>query len=162
MDSLITKSMMWNFLYITHDILRVMLATTSKATNWTQQVNGRIVSADPVETLETYVYNEVGNIMSKSGVGNYIYSETGYANPHAVTSVNGTTYTYDNNGNLTTDGIHTNTWNYNNTLKQTVKGSTTYTYGYDHTGSRVFYGDGTATTTYTNKYFDATGSTSTK
>jgi hypothetical protein len=34
----------------------------------------------------------------------YSYAGTVYANPHAVTSVGGTTYTYDNNGNVTAIG----------------------------------------------------------
>jgi hypothetical protein len=34
-------------------------------------------------------------------VESYPYAGTGYANPHAVTSVGGTSYTYDNNSNVT-------------------------------------------------------------
>ena len=37
-------------------------------------------------------------------IGSYSYAGMGYANPHAVTSVGGTTYTYDNNGNVTAIG----------------------------------------------------------
>ena len=33
-------------------------------------------------------------------VGSYSYAEINYANSHAVTSVGGTTYTYDSNGNV--------------------------------------------------------------
>ena len=36
----------------------------------------------------------------------YSNAGMGYANPHAVTSVKGATYTYDNNGNVTAIGSH--------------------------------------------------------
>ena len=43
-----------------------------------------------------------------ASTGTYTYAGTGFANPHAVTSIgNGTattTYAYDNNGNLTSAG----------------------------------------------------------
>ena len=99
---------------------------------------------------------------NKSDLGSYTYAGTNYANPHAVTSVNGTTYTYDNNGNLTGDGTRTNTWDYRNQLSQTVKASTTYRYLYDQGGQRTAYHDGSATTTYPNKYYDVRGATTTK
>ena len=53
-------------------------------------------------------------IFGSPDVGSYSYTWVGYANPDAVTQIaNGvstTTYTYDNNGNLTqktTDGVTT-------------------------------------------------------
>jgi len=54
-----------------------------------------------------YKYNALGNITSKSDVGNYFYGTN--AGPHAVTSITGdatigqknTTYEYDANGNMT-------------------------------------------------------------
>ena len=49
-------------------------------------------------------------------VGSYPYAETGYANPHAVTSVGGTTYTYDNHGNVTAIGSLHYTWDWQNRL----------------------------------------------
>jgi YD repeat-containing protein len=54
----------------------------------------------------------LGNITSKNkgSATTYTYAETGYANPHAVTSVGGTTYTYDNNGNVTAIGSLDYTW----------------------------------------------------
>lgn len=62
-----------------------------------------------------------------------------YANPHAVTSVAGQTYTYDNNGNLTsapdtsTSSVQaTYAWDYRNRLIQAGTGggapSTSYLY----------------------------------
>ena len=44
----------------------------------------------------------------------YSYARTGYANPHAVTSVGGATYTYDNNGNVSAIGSLDYTWDWRN------------------------------------------------
>jgi RHS repeat-associated protein len=64
-------------------------------------------SGTPLYT-ETYTYSPLGNILSKTDQGTYSYtgSSSLYANPHAVTAIATTgattTYTYDQNGNLTT------------------------------------------------------------
>ena len=56
-------------------------------------------------------YGPTGNILSKSDIGTYTYGQvhsgcaSGFAGPHAVTTVSGTknaTYCYDANGNMTT------------------------------------------------------------
>ena len=93
------------------------------------------------------------------GLSPYSYAETGYANPHAVTSVGGTTYAYDNNGNVTSAGNRGYEWDYRNRLTAAGTANGTTTYGYDHTGQRVFKADGTATTSYPNMYFNTDGST---
>lgn len=50
---------------------------------------------------KTYTYDQIGNITSKDSL-NYAYGENG-AGPHAVTSLSdGTTMTYDANGNMST------------------------------------------------------------
>lgn len=51
---------------------------------------------------ETYTYDPVGNIASKSDQGSYTYAGTGSPNPDAVTAVGSNTFTYDSNGNLLT------------------------------------------------------------
>jgi hypothetical protein len=80
-------------------------------------------------------------------VGSYSYAETTYANPHAVTSVGGTTYAYDNNGNVTSIGSLDHTWDWRNRLASAERGGGIRTYGYDHTGQRVLKETGTPTTT---------------
>ena len=88
-------------------------------------------------------------------VGSYSYAGTGYANPHAVTSVGGTAYTYDNNGNVTAIGSLDYTWDWRNRLASAERsGGGITSYGYDHTGQRVFKATGTATTSYPNKYYN--------
>jgi RHS repeat-associated protein len=99
--------------------------TNSKKTvNYTYDSLNRLLSAVATGAIngqnytETYTYDAIGNITSKNGIA-YAYSQTGKTNPHAVTSIGATNYTYDDNGNLLTDGNLTNTWDYNNRLIQT-------------------------------------------
>ena len=92
-------------------------------------------------------------------VGSNSYAGMGYANPHAVTSVGGTTHTYDNNGNVTAIGSLDYTWDWRNRLasaERSVGGSTSF--GYDHTGQRVFQATGSATTSYPNRYYNVASS----
>jgi RHS repeat-associated protein len=107
---------------------------------------------------QTYTYNSIGDLTNKSDVGSYTYAGTGNANPHAPTTINGVTYTYDNNGNLTAAGAQKYTWDYRNRIVSAGNGTATSTYGYDHQNQRVrkvfgpSIGSGQATTTYPNKY----------
>src|SRR5215475_14497467 len=75
------------------------------------------------------------------------YAGTGYANPHAVTSIGDglstTTYSYDNNGNLASAG----------------KGTATTTYGYDAFGQRVLQTGTSTTYIYANKWYSIASST---
>jgi RHS repeat-associated protein len=112
----------------------------------------------------TYTYNEIGNITS-GPTGTYVYngsSGTNYANPHAATSINGVTNTYDKDGNLLTDGTLTNRWNYKDQLITSTDGTFTRTYSYDQSGSRVSSDDGIIVTEYPNKYYTYDGTTKTK
>jgi hypothetical protein len=79
----------------------------------------------------------------------------GYANPHAPTSIGATTYSYDNNGNLTSARQWTYAWDYRNRLTSAGNGLAT-TFGYDHNDQRVWKKTSTATTTYIGKYFEKT------
>jgi RHS repeat-associated protein len=122
------------------------------------------ITAVPVgQTTYThnYTYDAVGNILT-SPIGTYTYAGTNYANPHAATSINGVTYTYDNDGNVTANGTLANTWNYKDQLTQAVKGGVTSTYKYDHEGNRVSLANGTTSTVYPNKYYNTDGTKKTK
>ena len=114
----------------------------------------------------TYAYDAIGNFTSKSDQGNYTYAGdqgSSYANPHAVTSIGSTNFTYDNNGNmLTVTGGLSNTWNFKNQLTQAVLGGVTTTYAYDHAGQRVKYANGTTTTVYPGKGYNTDGTTPVK
>jgi RHS repeat-associated protein len=115
---------------------------------------------DPVEQ-PTYAYDAIGNIINRSDVGTYTYAGTNYANPHAATSIGTSTQTYDNNGNLTSDGTWTNNWNYKNQLTLSGNGTASSTYSYDENGSRVKLTEGGTTTYYPNRYYSIEGATST-
>jgi RHS repeat-associated protein len=137
----------------TYDALdRLMTATTSSVASGTSSYS------------ESYSYDALGNITSKNGQTYLYQGNTGVlqANPHAVTSVNSVTYTYDNDGNMTSDGTLANTYNYKDQLTQTVDGSTTVNYYYDADGNRVWYKVGSLNTYYPNKYFSTDGTTTTK
>lgn len=106
----------------TYDALyRLLLATISN------------VASGQAPYTQTFTYDAIGNILNKTetvGASPAVintYNYTGnmgnsYANPHAVTSISDgiaiTTYTYDNNGNMTADGIKTYAFDYNNRLAQ--------------------------------------------
>jgi RHS repeat-associated protein len=53
--------------------------------------------------VKTFAYSPIGNLLSKSDVGNYAYPAAGSPQPHAVMSVSGgaisTSFAYDANGN---------------------------------------------------------------
>ncbi|MEX0931889.1 MAG: FG-GAP-like repeat-containing protein [Candidatus Paceibacterota bacterium] len=109
--------------YTYDNLYRLTLASTT------------IASSTPFS--RSYSYTPLGNITASTHNGSYTYGETGYANPHAPTTIGSTTLTYDNNGNLLTYGDTTHTWNYNNTLASTENGISTSTYAYDHTNLRI-------------------------
>lgn len=56
------------------------------------------------QTQQVFAYDDIGNLKSKTGVGVYGYPASGVNSirPHAVTSIGGSSITYDANGNLLT------------------------------------------------------------
>jgi RHS repeat-associated protein len=90
-----------------------------------------------------------------------------YADPDAVTQIaNGlstTTFTYDNNGNVTqktTDGTTTTyVYDYANRLTALGAGGATTTYGYDAFGQRVLQTGTTTTYIYPFKWYSVASST---
>jgi len=109
----------------------------------------------------TYEYSSIGNISSSTPAGAYTYAGTNYANPHAATQIGLSSQTYDNNGNLTSDGTFTYAWDYRNRLTLSGNGTASSTYLYDHEGNRVKLTEGGTTTYYPNRYFSRIGTTGT-
>jgi YD repeat-containing protein len=70
-----------------------------------------------------------------------------------------TTYSYDNNGNLTSAGTSTFNWDYNNRMTQAATQNSTTTYSYDFAGNRVSQMVGSTATIYPNKYYSITSTT---
>jgi len=125
----------------------------------------RLTSAVNPETYGTKVYdfNEIGNILLKDGVL-YTYGENG-AGPHAVTSLdNGTTFTYDDNGNMETktqDSVLTEYgFDPENRLNTVRKGGNILSqYAYDGDGGRTkktVYGTSTEVTQFVGALFEKT------
>ncbi len=129
--------------YSYDDVYRLTSASTTNAT---------------VNYLQTFQYNPNGSMTYNSDSGSYTHytsADTGsYANTHALKTAGGSTYTYDNNGNMTNASTTVFVWNYNNQLTQLGLNGTS-TYSYDYEGNRVKTVSGGVTTHYPNKYYDA-------
>jgi len=81
-------------------------ANTALSESFTYDALSRLATAQVgVDIAKSFSYNNIGNILIKSDVGNYSYPEPGQPFPHAVSSISGsvvnTTFTYDANGNQT-------------------------------------------------------------
>jgi RHS repeat-associated protein len=131
-----------SFLYDTIDRLVAATTTTPIATS-----------------RESYTYSLSGNILSKNGV-EYSYENDVF--PHAVTSYNGNTYTYDNNGNLSTKNTgsdtHTYLYDWNNRLLEVKQNNSTIaTYRYTDTRERLSKQTGTSTTYFLSNLTEYTG-----
>jgi RHS repeat-associated protein len=82
-----------------------------------------------------YTYDAVGNrqIMdSPQGEVSYTYDAA-----NRLTSVAGVTYTWDDNGNLTSDGVRSYTYDHANRLTQVTQGSQTTQFAYNGDGDRT-------------------------
>ncbi len=102
----------------------------------------------------SYTYNAIGNITNYAGY-TFEYTQPNKVNPYAITSVTGyQTYTYDDNGNLLTDGARTNTWSISNELLETVMGSNTISNTYNYNKERIEQNvNGTDRNVFFNKYY---------
>jgi RHS repeat-associated protein len=88
-------------------------------------------------TTESYSFDVVGNRLSSLGVSPYSYSSS-----NQLTEKPGTTYSYDDNGNLSsktdTSGTTTSTWDYENRLARvTLPGGSQVSFKYDPMGRRI-------------------------
>jgi RHS repeat-associated protein len=115
------------------------------------------VSGPGVSNLSRTVslqYNAIGSLLYKSDVGDYIYPASGSAMPHAVKSVNGVAYTYDN-GNLVNAASGKYSSLSYSSFNQPISASSStasYTWQYDDAHQRLVEshttGQGTRTTWY--------------
>jgi RHS repeat-associated protein len=95
-------------------------------------------------------YNAIGNITSRSDVGNYTYDPT---KKHAVTAAGSNTYTYDANGNAITRNGQSITWtSYNLPSLINGTGGSSSSFSYNPARQRwkqtASYGGTAETTTY--------------
>ncbi|UGQ46084.1 FG-GAP-like repeat-containing protein [Massilia endophytica] len=99
------------------------------------------------QPLQVFTYDELGNMLSKTGVGtgNYEYPLPGAGRPHAVSNIPGVgSFNYDFNGNMTSGAGRTVTWNSFDMPVQISKGgaSSTFYYGADHQRVKQVRSDG--------------------
>ena len=90
-------------------------------------------------------YDSLGNILSKTGVGDYTYGQN--AGPHAVTQAGTATYVYDANGNNTSGDGRTIQYTSFDKPYELTKGDHTTAFAYGPSRSRFMRWDGEATAT---------------
>jgi RHS repeat-associated protein len=82
-----------------------------------------------------YTYDSVGNRLSETtAFTNTIYT---YDAANRMSSVNGLLYTWDENGNLLSDGANTNTYDHATRLVGVTNGIDTYAFAYNGLGDRL-------------------------
>jgi RHS repeat-associated protein len=82
-----------------------------------------------------YTYDAVGNrqsLTTHEDVVNYQYDAA-----NRLTSINGQAYTWDNNGNLLSDGVRTYSYDHANRLTSVTSGTLTTEFVYNGAGDRV-------------------------
>ncbi len=87
-----------------------------------------------VKTI-TYTFDAVGNRLTQNDNGTI--TNYGYDVANRLTSLNGVTYTWDNNGNLLSDGTRTFQYDTADRLTQVVSGTTTSVFAYNGLGDRL-------------------------
>jgi RHS repeat-associated protein len=116
--------------------------------SYTYDPLGRLTSANYADgNYFSYTYDAVGNRLSETtqfGTTTYTYDAA-----NRLATVNGVAYTWDNNGNLLSDGASTYSYDHANRLTSLTVGGTTYTYAYNGLGDRVSQTVGGVTTHYT-------------
>ncbi|MFL5804112.1 MAG: Calx-beta domain-containing protein, partial [Roseiflexaceae bacterium] len=119
----------------------------------------------PIPNEEFYTYDQIGNLLSKTSVGNYGYGASGVgtgAGPHQARTVGTTTYSYDLNGNLTGGGGSNYTWDAENRPLTISHTSGSESYAYDADGERVKVVAGSTTTVYLGGLWEETSAGATK
>ena len=112
---------------------------------WTSQVTTNISAPQ-----QTFTYDSIGDIASKTGVGtgNYVYPASGAnaVQPHAVSSIPGIgSFSYDANGNMLAGAGRGMSWNSFDMPITMTEGSNSsaFVYGPEHQRTKQTRGDGT-------------------
>ena len=109
---------------------------------WTYDNAGNITSR------KEYAYTDPDSAVTGTPTAtyNYTYGDADWGD--LLTAYNGVARTYDEIGNLLTDGEWTYTWRNGRELASMSKGNTTWTYTYDANGMRTSRTNGTKTYNY--------------
>jgi RHS repeat-associated protein len=106
--------------------------------NYSYDTLDRLTSAThPNQPNESYTYDDVGNRTASHQLSSYSYQSF-----NRLVAANGTSFSFDTNGNQTsksdTSSTWTYVWDYENRLRQaSLAGGVTVTYFYDALGRRV-------------------------
>jgi len=140
-------------------------ATTS-ATPLFKDVTGSTLMAGSYQIASTtgdYTNTYSGTANQDWSISGAVFKPAVIVSGEITTTTIATVYTYDNNGNLTSDGVWTHSWDLRNRMIGSAAGTSTLSYRYDHADSRIsYYSPGKGTTTIANRYFETNGATSTR
>jgi RHS repeat-associated protein len=130
--------------------------TESQVGNWTISYTydplNRLTAADYSNgDYYHYTYDAVGNRLSQESSFNGVQLSTSYTYDAAnrLTNAGGVDYTWDDNGNLLSDGVNTYTYDTANRLTAVNGQSATYSYAYNGLGDRLQQTVDGQTTTFT-------------
>jgi len=124
----------------TYDRLGNPLSRTDANTNLSEtftydtlnRLTSSTVNLTPTPLAKTFSYSAIGNMLTKSDVGTYVYPAAGQPLPHAVISITSglisTTFTYDQNGNQTSGLNRTITWTSYNKPASITQGARTISF----------------------------------
>ncbi len=130
----------------TGNIVQIIDHVHSANQNFQYDELSRLTRAEGTDALgygvKNFSFDEIGNLIAKDGKF-YYYDNTGNAGPHAVTGLSdGTTFTYDANGNLASKSeagsLTEYSYDIENRLTQVKKNAAVIaTYQYDGDGGRT-------------------------
>ena len=155
----------YNFFYDGNGNIVRVTQTGGKNTYYHYDSANQLIREDNQAAGKTWVwvYDDAGNILSKK---EYAYTTGtpgsatstityGYGNAEwgdLLTSYNGKSFSYDNIGNLLSDGTWNYTWAQGRQLATMSKSGTTWTFTYDANGMRTKRTTGSTSTTYNYTY----------
>ena len=112
-------------------------AVVSRTITYTYDNLYRLTAADYSDGIYFhYTYDATGNRLTEEVAGGLMISYT-YDNANRLTSVDGVPLSWDNSGNLLSDGVRTYTYDHANRLASATRGSSTYAFGYNGQGDRL-------------------------